>query len=90
MIDFHDLTFKLVIKKRSNIYGTGDQCHSNHSPQLFELKIKQNKQTNKTKQNQLCYFNIFFVIFFSQVVSVMHNTFTQLDISTQDLLSWLV
>ncbi len=30
----------------------GIQCHSNHSPQLFELKTK-NKNINKTKQVEL-------------------------------------
>ncbi len=38
----------------------GIQCHSNHLPQLFELKKKSNKQQNKS-----CYLNVFFVIFFS-------------------------
>ena len=34
----------------------GFKCHSNHSPQLFELKTK----TNDTR-----YLNIFFAIFFN-------------------------
>ncbi len=45
------------------------QCHSNHLPQLFELKKKAKKQTkknkkNKTKKKQVTLFN-FSVIFFS-------------------------
>ncbi len=36
----------------------GFQYHSNNSLQLFELKEKQ-------QQNNTCYLNIFFVIFFS-------------------------
>ncbi len=60
------------------------QCHSNHLPQLFELKNKQQK--NKSR-----YLNVYFVTFFSsKVVVVTHNTFTQLDIPTQDLPLWLV
>ena len=58
----------------------GIQCHSNRSPQLFELKKKQ--------QNQVTLFKVFFVTFL--IVVVMHNTFTQLNIPTQDLPSWLV
>ncbi len=49
----------------------GIQHHSNHSPQSFELKKQ--KQTS----------NIFFVVLL--VVAVTHNTFTSLDIPTQDL-----
>ncbi len=55
------------------------QCHSNRSPQLFELKKKQ--------QNQVTLFKNFFVIFL--IVVVTHNTFTQLNIPTQELPSWL-
>ena len=58
----------------------GIPCHSNRSPQLFELKKKQ--------QNQVTLFKIFFVMFL--IVVVTHNTFTQLNIPTQDLPSWFV
>ncbi len=58
----------------------GIQCHSNRFPQLFELKKKQ--------QNQVTLFKFLFVIFL--IVVVMHNTFTQLNIPTQDLPSWFV
>ncbi len=37
----------------------GFQCHSNNSLQLFELK------GGKQQQNNTCYLNVFFVIFFS-------------------------
>ncbi len=55
----------------------GIQCRSNRSPQLFELKKKQ--------QNQVTLFKLFLC-----VVVVTYNTFTQLNIPTQDLPSWLV
>ncbi len=58
----------------------GIQCQSNRSPQLFELIKKQ--------QNQVALFKNFFVIFL--IVVVTHNTFTQLNIPTQDLPSWFV
>ncbi len=58
----------------------GIQCHSSRSPQLFELKKKQ--------QNQVTLFKFFFVIFL--IVIVTHNTFTQLNIPMQDLPSWFV
>ena len=38
----------------------GFQCHSNYSPQLFELKGK------KQQQNKSRYLNFFFVIFFAK------------------------
>ena len=59
----------------------GYQYHCNHSLQQCELKNK-----NKKKQITL------FIHFLCDIVliAVMHNTFTQMDISTQDLLSWLV
>ncbi len=56
----------------------GIQCHSNHSPQLFELKKKQ--------QNQVTLFKIFFVIFL--IVVVTHNTTEHTY--TQDLPPWFV
>ncbi len=58
----------------------GIQCHSNRSPQLFELKKKQ--------QNQVTLFKVFFVTFL--IVVVTQNTITQLNIPTQDLPSWFV
>ena len=39
----------------------GNQCHSNHSPQPFELEKKQKTDKNKTNQD----LNVLFVIFFS-------------------------
>ncbi len=69
----------LTKKLKNPLYAVkGIQCHSNRSPQLFELKKKQ--------QNQVTLFKIFFVLF----VVVTHNTFTQLNIPTQDLPSWFV
>ncbi len=55
----------------------GIPCHSNRSPQLFELKKKQ--------QNQVTLFKLILC-----VVVVTHNTFTQLNIPTQALPSMLV
>ncbi len=52
----------------------GFQCQSNNLLQLFELKEK------KQQQNNTCYLNVFFVVFFSYVVAVKHNALTQLDI----------
>ncbi len=59
----------------------GIYCHSNHFPQLFELKKK--KATNK--KNKSHYLNVYFVI-----LVVTHNIFTQLNIPTQDLPSCVV
>ncbi len=59
-------------------YGRGfNAIVTNRSPLLFELKKKQ--------QNQVTLFTLFLC-----VVVVTHNTFTQLNIPTQDLSSWLV
>ncbi len=58
----------------------GIQSHNNRSQQLFELKKKQ--------QNQVTLLKVSFVTFL--IVVVMHNTFTQLNIPTQDLPSLFV
>ncbi len=54
----------------------GFQCHSIYLPQLLEKKQLQKKKSH--------------VIQTFSLVALIHNTFTQLDMPTQDLFSWLV
>ncbi len=58
----------------------GIQSHSNRSQQLFAF--------NKKQQNQVTLVKVSFVTFL--IVVVTHNTFTQLNIPTQDLPSRFV
>ncbi len=74
-----DPTFKLlkqsqVVKLR--ICGKGIQCHSNHSPQLFELKQKQ--------QNQVTLFNNFFVIFLIVVILNLVSKYSENETSDEE------
>ncbi len=77
----HTIVKRLILTTNTQATKTKSSftyiCHSNRSPQLFELKKKQ--------QNQVTLFKLFLY-----VVVVTHNTFTQLNIPTQDLPSWLV
>ncbi len=60
------------------------QCHCNHHFNCWTENTKQNK--NKKQTNNSRYLNVYF----SEVVALTHDTFTQLDLPTQDLPPWLV
>ena len=46
-------------------YGKGFQCHSNHSPQLLDLKTNKNNNNKKQKQQKTKQNKFYIVLFFS-------------------------